>query len=250
MSIDNNASLINELLFLADTNMILAQRNAEWCAHGPILEQDIAITNISLDTLGQARNFYQYAAELIGNDCNEDKLAYHRNERDFKNLLLVELPNNDWAHTIFRQFALSCYFEILYKKLAQTGNAQIAAIANKALKEIIYHIRWSGEWLIRLGDGTEESHLRTKNAINNFWPYIGEMFMPADYDTLLETQVYKNLQQDWLQKVTPVIEEATLEVPQNIFMQSGGKQGVHTENLGFILTDMQYLQRSYPGAEW
>ncbi len=243
-------TLLDYILFLADTNLILAQRNAEWCAHGPILEQDIAITNISLDLIGQARNFYQYAAIQLGNNTTEDTLAYLRKEREFKNLLLVELPNNDWAHTILRQFVYSVYAQLLYTKLSGCDDAQISAIAEKALKEVAYHVKWSGEWVIRLGDGTEESRWRMTKAIDNYWPYTGEFFIASDYEKDLfdiDLAVMKNA---WEEKIKITFEEATLALPENIFMQRGGKQGIHTENLGYILTDLQYLQRAFPGAEW
>ena len=236
-------------LHLADSTLILAQRNAEWCGHGPILEQDIAITNISLDLLGQSRNFYQYAAILIGNDATEDSLAHLRTEREFKNCLLVEQPNGDWGQTILRQFFFSAYQFLLYEKLQHSNDVQIAAIAAKALKEVTYHQRWSSEWVVRLGDGTEESSQRMRKAIDELWRYTGEMFVPAPYELEAGYDV-SLLKNDWLKKITSVFEEATLVVPEKTFMQSGGKTGVHTEHLGFILTDLQYLQRTYPNAEW
>lgn len=243
------SSLIDYTLHLADTNLILAQRNAEWCGHGPILEQDIAITNISLDLFGQARNFYQYAATLIGNDATEDSLAYLRTEREFKNHLLVEQPNSDWAQTILRQFFFSAYQSLLYEKLQSSNDEQIAAIAAKALKEVTYHLRWTSEWVIRLGDGTDESHQRMLKAIDELWRYTGELFIAAGYETAagFDVSVLKN---DWQKKVASVFEEATLPVPEKVFMQTGGKTGTHTEHLGYILTELQYLQRTYPNAEW
>ena len=243
-------------LHLADTALILAQRNAEWCAHGPILEHDIAITNISLDLIGQARNFYQYAATIIGGNADEDSLAYLRTEREFKNLLLVELPNGDWAQTILRQYLFSQFQYLLYEELQQGNDEQLAAIAAKAIKEVTYHVRWSSEWLIRLGDGTAESHNRMLKAIDELWAYTGEMFVPADYETANGID-YTLLKNNWQKKVYKVFEEATLSSPSTeggwgeaVFMQTGGKQGVHTEHLGFILADLQYLQRTYPGAKW
>ena len=242
-------TLINYTLHLADTNLILAQRNAEWCGHGPILEQDIAITNISLDLLGQSRNFYQYAATLIGNDATEDSLAYLRTEREFKNCLLVEQPNNDWGQTILRQFFFSAYQFLLYEKLQHTNDEQLAAIAAKALKEVTYHLRWSSEWVVRLGDGTEESHQRMLTAIDELWRYTGELFVAADYEAAAGFEIAL-LKDEWMKKVSHVFEEATLPVPEKAFMQTGGKTGTHTEHLGYILTELQYLQRTYPGAEW
>ncbi len=244
-----NSSLIDYTLHLADSNLILAQRNAEWCGHGPILEQDIAISNISLDLLGQSRNFYQHAATLIGNDATEDSLAYLRTEREFKNCLLVEQPNGDWGQTILRQFFFSAFQYLLYGQLQTNKDEQITAIAAKALKEVTYHLRWSSEWVVRLGDGTDESHQRMLQAIDELWRYTGELFMPADYEK--ESGIdFSVLKEDWMKKVSSVFEEATLPIPEKVFMQSGGKTGVHTEHLGFILTELQYLQRTYPGAEW
>jgi len=244
--------LINYTLHLADNSLIFGQRNSEWCGHGPVLEQDIAITNISLDLIGQSRNFYQYAAILIGNGANEDSLAYLRTEREFKNCLLVELPKGDWAQTILRQFFFSCYQYFLYQQLQNCKNEQLAAIAVKSLKEVTYHLRWSSEWVIRLGDGTEESHNRMIKAVDELWSYTGEMFIPAEYEK--ETEIdFKKLSTNWNEKVLAVFEEATLVFPfkgGGAFMQTGGKEGRHTEHLGFILAELQYMQRTYPRCEW
>ena len=241
---------INYILSLADSTLILGQRNGEWCAHGPILEQDIAITNITLDLIGQARNFYQYAATLINEvehkNETEDSLAYLRNERDFKNLLISELPNGDWAQTILRQFFFSSFMLLVFEELEKANDEQMAAIATKSIKEINYHVKWSSEWVIRLGDGTEESHNRMKNAVEALWMYTGEFFIPADYEMI----DVNSLKEKWLEKIKVVFEEATLSVPENTFMQTGGKNGIHTEHLGYILAEMQSLQRTYPGAEW
>lgn len=254
-------NLIDYTLHLADTTLILAQRNAEWCAHGPVLEQDIAITNISLDLLGQSRNFYQYAATLInqsaGNPAEpetEDSLAYFRNEREFKNPLLTELPNCDWAQTVLKQYFFSEYQYLLYQQLLKSNDEQLSAIAEKSLKEITYHIRWSSEWVIRLGDGTAESNSRMKKAVDYLWEYTGELFMPASYEKACQDESIAPdvalLKEQWLNKVGAVLDEATLTTPGNIFMQSGGKEGIHTEHMGFILAEMQSLQRMIPGAEW
>ncbi len=243
------SSLPQYTLHLADNTLILAQRNAEWCGHGPILEQDIAITNISLDLLGQSRNFYQYAATLIGADATEDSLAYFRTEREFKNCLLVEQPNGDWGQTILRQFFFSAYQYLLYQQLQFSKDEQLAAIAAKALKEVTYHVRWSSEWVVRLGDGTEESHGRMLKAIDELWRYTGELFIPVGYEMEAGFDV-SVLKDEWLEKVNKVFAEATLRVPEKVFMQTGGKEGIHTEHLGYILTELQYMQRTYPNAEW
>jgi ring-1,2-phenylacetyl-CoA epoxidase subunit PaaC len=246
--------LINYTLHLADNTLVLTQRNGAWCGHAPILEQDIAITNITLDLIGQSRNFYQYAASLIGGEATEDNLAYLRTEREFKNLLLVEQENGDWAQTIIRQFFFSVYQYFLYEKLQHSKEEQLAAIAAKSLKEVTYHVKWSGEWVIRLGDGTAESNERMQKAIATLWQYTGEMFIQSDYEKdLVEENTIPDvalLKDAWMEKVKNIFEEATLSIPENTFMQTGGKNGTHTEKLGYILSELQYLQRVYPGAEW
>ena len=260
-------------LHLADNALIIGQRNSEWCAHGPVLEQDIAITNISLDLLGQARNFYQYAALLFNEfshnekeavdyllprpwknydrELTEDDLAFLRDERQYLNLVITELPNGDWAHTILRQFFFSAHQQLLYIELQKNSDEQIAAIAEKSLKEVNYHLRWSSEWVIRLGDGTTESHQRMKNALDELWNFTPEMFTPASYE-LLDVS---NLKELWQEKINKVCEEATLA--SSLFSSAGkgsgvriGKEGQHTEYLGYILTQMQYLQRAYPNSQW
>jgi ring-1,2-phenylacetyl-CoA epoxidase subunit PaaC len=244
-----NQLLADYVLHLADTTLILSQRNSEWCGHGPILEQDIAITNISLDLLGQSRNFYQYAATLIGGNCDEDQLAYLRKERDYKNLLLTEQANGDWGQTVLRQFLFSQYQYLLFEQLQFNKEEQLAAIAAKALKEIKYHLRWSSEWVIRLGDGTAESTARMIKAVDELWKYTGEMFVPAEYEITAAID-FTILHNNWKQKVHAVFTEATLAMPEKTFMQSGGKQGIHTEQLGYILAELQYVQRAYPNSKW
>ncbi|MBN8699032.1 MAG: phenylacetate-CoA oxygenase subunit PaaC [Chitinophagales bacterium] len=259
-------ALIDYILHLADTTLILSQRNSEWCGHGPILEQDIAITNISLDLLGQSRNFYQYAAQLLNNstegnktpspggegvgaEVTEDSLAYLRKEREYKNLLLVEQPNGDWGQTILRQYLFSQYQYLLFEQLQHCSDEQLAAIAAKSIKETRYHVRWSSEWVLRLGDGTGESHARMLKAIDELWRYTGEMFMPASYENSLNIDP-ASLKKAWEEKINALFTEASLPVPEKVFMQSGGKTGTHTEHLGFILTELQYMQRAYPNCEW
>lgn len=238
------------LLHLADNNLILAQRNGAWCGHGPVLEQDIAITNITLDILGQARLWFQYAAELLnagGDNATEDTLAFLRKENEYKNILLVELPVEHWGYTIMKQYFFSQFQFFLYQHLQTNEDARVAAIAEKSLKEITYHVKWSREWIIRLGDGTEESNYKMKEAINDLWMYTGEMFMPATYETGIPLA---SIKEKWMQEVSSVLTEATLKIPQSTFMLSGGKNGIHSEHLGYLLTDLQYMQRTYPGCEW
>ena len=255
----NSKSLIPFILSLGDHSLIAGHRNSEWCGHGPILEQDIAITNISLDLIGQARNFYQYAATLIGNGATEDTLAYLRSANEFKNCILFELPKGDWAFTIVRQFFFSNFQWLYFQELQNSRDEQLAAIAAKSLKEVTYHLRWSSEWVIRLGDGTEESHNRLENALEELWSFTGELFTPAEY----EQEAFKAgfgvnvsaLKAAWEQKVNEIFAEATLPDAatggrEGVWMQAGGKEGIHTEQLGFILAELQYMQRAYPGAEW
>lgn len=259
---------INYTLHLADNALILAQRNSEWCGHGPVLEQDIAITNISLDLIGQARSLYQYAAELINGvdtgegkqKATEDSLAYLRDERAFKNCLLAEQPNGDWAQTILRQFFFSTYQYLLYQRLLQSTDATLAAIAEKSLKEVTYHVRWSSEWVIRLGDGTEESHNRLLNALDELWMFTGELFTPAGYELAAASAGIgvdvTALRAEWEQRVYEIFGEATINnfstagSGEGAWIQSGGKDGIHTEHMGFILAEMQSMQRAYPGCEW
>ena len=246
--------LIDYTLHLADDSLILGQRNAEWCGHGPVLEQDIAITNISLDLIGQARNFYQYAATLIGNDATEDSLAYLRKEEEFKNCLLVEQPKGDWAQTILRQFFFSQYQYLLFQQLQNSKNEQLAAIAEKSLKEITYHLRWSSEWVIRLGDGTDESHQRMIKAIDELWRYTDELFSVTGFELRAMNDGsgvdISKLKEPWMNKVKEIFSEATLTIPGKTSMQEGGKEGKHTEHLNHILTELQYMQRTYPGCDW
>jgi ring-1,2-phenylacetyl-CoA epoxidase subunit PaaC len=247
---------------------MLAQRNAEWTGHGPVLEQDIAITNISLDLLGQSRNFYHHAALLYNNfdkedkkavdkyiarlwksygrELQEDDLAFLRDEHQYLNLLITELPKGDWAQTVLRQFLFSAFQFYLYRQLQNNNDLQLAAIAEKSIKEVTYHLRWSSEWVIRLGDGTDESNHRIKDALADQWMFTGEMFQPALYE-MIDVSCLKK---DWLKKVETIFAEATLDVPKQTWMQSGGKEGKHTEHLGYLLTEMQYLQRAYPNSQW
>ncbi|MEP6926531.1 MAG: 1,2-phenylacetyl-CoA epoxidase subunit PaaC [Ginsengibacter sp.] len=265
--------LFNYTLHLADNSLIMGHRLSEWTGHGPMLEQDIAISNIALDLIGQSRNFYQYAAKLINSiseterskvlsfgedfgEVTEDSLAYLRDAREFKNILLAELPNGDWAKTILKLFFFSTYQYFLYQNLINSSDKQLAAIAEKSLKEVTYHLRWSSEWVIRLGDGTEESNRRIKLALEEIWPFTGEMFEAAGYENLCTEEqagvAVSELKNDWQNKVKDVLEEASLSYPaeEKIWMQTGGKNGMHTEHLGFILAEMQFLQRAYPGCEW
>jgi ring-1,2-phenylacetyl-CoA epoxidase subunit PaaC len=247
-------NLFNYTLLLADNSLIMGHRLSEWTGHGPILEQDIAISNIALDLIGQSRNFYQYAAQIKGG-VTEDDLAYLRNGNEFKNISLVELPNGDWAKTILKLFFFSTYQYYLYQKLINSSDKQLSAIAEKSLKEVTYHLRWSSEWVIRLGDGTEESHNRIQKALDELWTYTGEMFSPSAYETeCAKANIgvdVTSLKNDWRNKVKEIFKEATLALPVSKQNETtSGKEGDHTEHLQAILNDMQYLQRTYPGCEW
>lgn len=238
----------------ADNTLILGQRLSEWCGHGPVLEQDIAITNFALDLIGQARSLYQYAAEVGGEGETEDDLAYLRDGWDFYNVLLVELPNGHWGKTLARQFFFDAFNFYFYVELQKSSDAQLAAIAEKSIKEVTYHLRYSSEWMIRLGDGTAESHEKMQEAVNDLWVYTGELCKPDELDReMLEAGIGVDLEKIeplWAKKVDEILERATLTKPENNWMQRGGKTGTHTEHLGFILAEMQQLQRTYPGATW
>jgi ring-1,2-phenylacetyl-CoA epoxidase subunit PaaC len=242
------------LLHLADNALILGHRNSEWCGHGPVLEQDIALTNIALDLIGQSRYLFQYAAEKTGGDATEDSLAYLRDERAYLNFLMLELPKGDWGFTLTRQFLFSSYQRHLFQGLIASKDERIAAIAGKALKEVIYHARWSSEWMIRLGDGTAESHQRVQDALDQLWPYTGEFFVDEPTDVAVAEigmgVLPSTLQASWQGSIVPVLNEAGLVIPTGTWQHSGGRKGIHTEHLGYILTEMQFLQRAYPGADW
>ena len=258
-------NLFQYTLHLADNALIIGHRNSEWTGHGPILEQDIAISNIALDLIGQARNFYQYAAQLPGaaghlssDVISEDTLAYLRDGNEFRNCLLVEQPNGDWGTTILRQFFFSTYQFYFYGQLQHSKDETLAAIAAKALKEVTYHLRWSAEWVIRLGDGTEESHNRMQKAMDDLWKFTGELLQPAPFEIQLAKEGIavdlNTIRPQWAEKVQSVLAEANLageeEKRAKAWMQTGGKEGRHTEHLGYILAEMQFLQRVYPGATW
>jgi ring-1,2-phenylacetyl-CoA epoxidase subunit PaaC len=261
-----NSHLIDYTLHLADDALLLGHRNSEWCGHGPVLEQDIAITNIALDLIGQARNFYQYAAQLTNGslsspssgggkgETSEDTLAYLRDRHEFKNCLLIEQPNGDWAKTILRQFFFSAYQYFLFEELKESKDSQLAAISEKSLKEVTYHLRWASEWVIRLGDGTDESHQRTQNAVDKLWMYTGELFEATSYEQRAAKDGLgidpSSLKSKWEEKVKEVFNEATLPYPGKVSMEAGGKEGHHTEYLSNILADLQFMQRAYPKSQW
>jgi len=245
----------NYLLQLGDNALILAQRLGEWCGHGPVLEQDIAMTNIALDHLGQARMLLTYAGEVEGKGRSEDDLAYFRDAPEYRNVLLVEQANQDWAYTIARQFFFDSYNFYHCQALLHSTDTRLAAIAEKALKEITYHLRFSSEWVIRMGDGTETSHQKMQTAVNDLWMYTGELTTPNETEKQAAAEGYgvdlSVVKPLWNEKISAVLQEATLKQPApDTWMQQGGKDGRHTEHLGFILAELQHVQRSYPGLTW
>jgi len=249
-----NPAHLDYVLRIADTSLILGQRLSEWCGHGPVIEEDIALTNIALDLIGQARLLLTRAGALEGRGRDEDQLAFLRREPEFRNLTMVELPNGDFGRTILRNFLVAAWQRELWQALAKSSDAELAAIAAKSLKEARYHLQHASDWVIRLGDGTEESHRRLQDALDLLWPYTAEFFSatPAD-DVAVATSVgpaWSTLQSAWTAAVTPVLEVATLKVPAGTPFLTRGKLGVHSEHLGHLLTEMQYLQRTYPGGTW
>lgn len=238
---------LKHILFLADNSLILGHRNSEWTGHGPMLEQDIALSNISLDLIGQSRYLYQHAAALAGDGATEDSLAFLRDAGDFLNNLLVEQPNGDWGKTILRQFLFSAYQYPLYQQLVDSDDRDLAGIAEKSLKEITYHLRWSSEWVIRLGQGTEESAARMNRSMSELWVYTEELYTPAPFERRVD---YADIKEQWFSLINKIFAEAGLRVPVSTTMQLGGKEGLHTESLTLLLNEMQYMQRTYPGVTW
>ncbi|MES2647737.1 MAG: 1,2-phenylacetyl-CoA epoxidase subunit PaaC [Bacteroidota bacterium] len=240
--------LINLLTTLADSSLIMSQRLSEWTGHGPALEQDIAMTNIALDYLGQARHFYQYIAALKMDGSTEDSIAYLRDAHQYRNHLLVELPNGDWGQTILKIFLFAAFQKPLYEQLQQGKDEHLAAIAEKSLKEVNYHLSWSSDWVIRLGDGTQESKERMVKAIDYVWDYTGELFELISVEPIAIN--YDLIMQAWFDTLEKIFDKATLLIPSRKPYQTGGLKGNHTEHLGFVLAEMQWLQRVYPNSEW
>jgi ring-1,2-phenylacetyl-CoA epoxidase subunit PaaC len=242
------------VLRLADNCLILSQRLGEWCGHGPELEEDMALTNIALDLNGQAQNWLEYAAELEGQERTSDMLAFLRDAGGFRNFLLLEQPNQDFAYTMARQLYFDTWHNLVLTELLDSTDQRIQEIGEKSLKEVRYHLRHSSGWVVRLGDGTDESRGRMQKAIDDLWCYTGELYTPDPVDdAVLAGRIgpdLSNLRAAWLAGIRAVLAEATLEVPAPGWMQTGGKQGVHTEALGYLLAEMQFLPRAYPHAKW
>ncbi|WP_338731288.1 1,2-phenylacetyl-CoA epoxidase subunit PaaC [Mangrovimonas cancribranchiae] len=249
-----NKNLYNYILGIADNSLILGQRLGELCGHGPSLEIDIACTNMSLDLLGQVRSYYQYAAKIAGDGRTEDDIAMLRKEREYVNVLLVEQPNTDFGYTMARQFLFDVYHFLMLTELEKSTDLNLSAIAKKSIKEVSYHKRFSSDWIKRLGDGTEESHNRIQTAINDLWTYTDELFHQTEADKAMVAEGVgvdvAKLKDAYYEEVNAVLEEATLSVPESKYFQKGGKQGIHTEHMGYLLADLQYMQRTYPNMEW
>lgn len=249
-----NENKIQYIYGIADNALILGQRLSELCGHGPNLETDIALTNMALDLLGQTRSYYQYVAELSGEDKTEDDIAFLRTERQYKNVLLVEQPNKHFGYVITRQFFFDVFHLLLLEKLQNSQDETLAAIAKKAIKEVSYHQRFSSDWIKRLGDGTKESHQKVQEAVDDLWTFTNELFLMTESDQLaLDYKIgvdTTELKEKYYQKVTEILEEATLKLPETKWFQKGGKQGVHSEHMGYLLSDLQYMQRTYPNMKW
>ena len=249
---------VQYLLRVGDTCLIQAQRLAEWCGHAPVLEEDIALTNIALDLVGQARAVLARAGRLEGErggvPHDEDQLAFLRDERDFLNLTLVELPRGDFAATVLRNAALATFFKLLWQRLESSTDAELAGIAAKAVKEARYHQQHAADWLLRLGGGTEESHRRLQSAVDHLWPYMAELFEADAVDDAAAASGlgprWAELEAGWHAEMDPLLDEAGVARPAARAFRSTGKRGVHSEHMGYILAEMQTLQRSYPGGVW
>lgn len=254
MDIKGDNPLFNYLLWLGDSNLILGHRLSEWCGHGPILEEDIALTNIALDLTGQARLYLTYAGEIEGKGHTEDDFAYLRDVMDYKNCLLAEQPNGDFGNTMVRQFLYTAFSRTLLNGLLAGTDERLSSIAAKSLKEVSYHFRHCSDWIMRLGDGTSESHIKVQNALDNLWMFTGDLFdaLPSD-NLLLERKIIpdmNSIKSEWEGAIKNVFNEATIIIPPTTYMMKGGRKGKHTEHLGHLLSELQFLPRAYPGAKW
>jgi ring-1,2-phenylacetyl-CoA epoxidase subunit PaaC len=249
-----NEAKFEYYLRVGDTSLILGHRLSEWCGHGPILEEDIALINIALDLVGQSRSMLDAAGNLENKGRNEDTLAYHRNANEFRNALLVEQPNGDFAKTLVRQFFFDVFNFLFLTELKKSKDEILAAFAEKTLKEVNYHLRHSSDWLLRLGDGTEESHTRTQQAVDELWMYTGDLFDMDEVDEILIKEgISVNLmpvKDKWMQYVSKLFSEATLDLPDSTYMQNGSRKGIHTEYLSYLLAEMQSIPRSMPNSVW
>jgi len=254
VAITDTQALMQTVLQIADDHLILGHRLSEWCGHAPMLEEDLSMPNMALDLIGQSRALYSYVASVEGKNRTEDDFAYLRSDREYINCLLVERPNTDFAHTMLRQFYFAAFMHPFWQSVKKGSDETLRGIAGKAEKEIAYHVRHCGEWIIRLGDGTEESAFRMANAVESLHPYTGELFDSdearqacTDADVIPDSAEIKK---QWDSTVQQVFEKARLTLPEVSFPQQGGRRGQHTEDFGFLLAQLQYMQRAYPGAKW
>ncbi len=250
----NKETLFTGLLRLADDHLILGQRLTAWCGHGPSLEEDLALSNIALDLIGQSRALYTYAGDIENKGRDEDKLAFLRLERDYVNLQMCEMSNHDFAFTILRQMAFSLYMRNFWEKAVHSRDNTLAGIAGKAVKESTYHVRHCAEWVIRLGDGTEESHRRLHEAVDRLSPYWGEMFQDdnvanalADYGVM---ELPSSFRDGWVKEAASIFVDAQMTLPDVVYTLGGGRNGLHTEEMGYVLAELQYMQRTYPDMTW
>lgn len=254
-TVNQSRQLFEYLIRLADDRLILGHRLSEWCGHAPMLEEDIALANIALDCIGQANNLYKVAAEVESMGRTADDIVYFREAIEYKNLLLVEQPNKDFAQTVVRQFFYDAYGVQLFDALQQSKFEPLAGIAQKAVKELRYHFRHSSQWVLRLGDGTEESHQRTQSAVNNLWRFTNEMFECDELEQKLSVEGIavssSSLKSNWEKIVIDILQQATLQIPSSdTYQQTGGREGKHTEHLGHLLAEMQIVARSFPEMKW
>ena len=256
MMTDLNKALIDFCLRIADNSLIHAQRISEWTGHGPILEEDIAMSNVALDLIGQSRGFYTYAAQIEGDGKTEDFYAFRRGEREFRNKLMVEQPDNkDFGFTMMKLFLNGCFDYLMFRDLMKSTDETISGLAAKSIKEVTYHVRHAGDWVVRLGDGTEASHQRIQNSLNELWPYTNELFEQDSVDALLISNGIafdkEKFRDEWTKMVHEIFAKAKLSVPENnTYCPTGGLKGIHSEHLGYLLAEMQYLPRTYPDAVW
>lgn len=246
--------LFETCLRLGDTALVLGQRLAEWSSKAPTIELDIALSNHALDLIGQAQLFLDYAGRVEGKGRDEDALAYHRQDFEFRNAMIAELPNGDFAFTMVRQLLFATFASMLYERMMASSDSELAAIAGKAEKEMAYHARHAGEWVVRLGDGTEQSHERAQEALNGVWPYVHELFTTDAIDqAMIDQGILPDaaaIKAEWQEEIEAVIARATLAMPEDNWMPSGGRSGQHTEHLAYLLAEMQVLPRAYPDAKW
>ncbi|HZA97037.1 MAG TPA: 1,2-phenylacetyl-CoA epoxidase subunit PaaC [Burkholderiaceae bacterium] len=238
------------VLRIADSSLILGHRLSEWCGHGPVLEEDIALTNVALDLIGQARSLYAYAGAIEGKGRGEDQFAFQRSEEEFRNVTMVELPNGDYGFTIMRNFLFLMFQRELWAALQGLPESPLSDIARKSLTETRYHVQHASDWVIRLGDGTDESHQRMQRALDTLWPYTAEFFSASAIDGADVAPAWSTFEGRWTSVVRPVLDVATLQVPVSTAFLSRGKEGVHSKHLPPLLAEMQYLQRAYPNFDW